>query len=200
VSVVELDPLAPPDVPAAPLVPDAPEALSELEPPVAPPLMDALPLVDPDAPGAVALLLLEEPGVVVSIEVDEEELGEDGVVVAVGLDEVLVLVSDLLRSQPVTAAVATASTATRGMSLFMTSPFDCGCGGCDEPFAGPGRLRSIAMHMHDACQRGFPSGNACGSDRARRLFPDCGKRLPLARAKFLPVPPGRVGAGGIGRN
>jgi len=92
-------------------------------PEVAPLFIVALPLADPDMPGAV-LLLEAEPGVVVSVELAEEELGEDGVVVAVGLDDVLLLlVPDLLRSQPVTAAVATASTATRGMSLFMTSPF-----------------------------------------------------------------------------
>ncbi len=87
-----------------------------LELPVVPevePLIDEL----PEVPGVA---LLEELGLVGSVAVDEE-LGEDGVVVADGVDD-RVLVSDLLRSQPATAAVATASTATRGMSLFMTSP------------------------------------------------------------------------------
>lgn len=64
-------------------------------------------------------------------EVLELELGVLGVVVVSVvvevLDEGVVDVVLLLRSQPVTAAVATASTATRGMSLFMTSPFRNGC-------------------------------------------------------------------------
>jgi hypothetical protein len=115
-----------------PLVPELEEPLEgsvelpvpEVDPVVLP-LIDALPLVEPEAPGVA--LLVAEPGVV-SVEL-LEELGEDGVelVVAEGLVDVL-LAPVLLRSQPVTAAVATASTATRGMSLFMTSPFDCGCG------------------------------------------------------------------------
>jgi hypothetical protein len=112
--------------------PDVPELEEPLEgsvdplvpevDPLVPPLIDALPLAEPEAPGVA--LLVAEPGVV-SVEL-LEELGEDGVelVVAEGLVEVL-LAPVLLRSQPVTAAVATASTATRGMSLFMTSPFDC---------------------------------------------------------------------------
>jgi hypothetical protein len=112
--------------------PDVPELEEPLEgsvdplvpevDPLGPPLIDALPLAEPEAPGVA--LLVAEPGVV-SVEL-LEELGEDGVelVVAEGLVEVL-LAPVLLRSQPVTAAVATASTATRGMSLFMTSPFDC---------------------------------------------------------------------------
>lgn len=102
-----------------------PEGSVELpdEPEVAPLLIEALPLAEPESPGVVLLLLEELGGVDMSEEVAEEELGEEGVVVAVGLDDVLLLVPDLLRSQPVTAAVATASTATRGMSLFMTSPF-----------------------------------------------------------------------------
>ncbi len=95
-------------------------------PEVAPPLIEELLLLEPAAGGVV--LLLDELGLVVSMEEEEDELGEDGVVVADGVDEVLLLVPDLVRSQPVTAAVATASTATRGMSLFMNSPFECGCG------------------------------------------------------------------------
>jgi hypothetical protein len=112
-----------PDVPELeePLEGSVDPLVPEVEP-LVPPLMDELPLVEPEAPGVA--LLVAEPGVV-SVEL-LEELGEDGVelVVAEGLVEVL-LAPVLLRSQPVTAAVATASTATRGMSLFMTSPFDC---------------------------------------------------------------------------
>jgi hypothetical protein len=92
----------------------------------------ALPLIELDELGGVALLLLEELGgvmlVVVSV-VLELELGDDGVALVedgVVVVVVVLLVPVLLRSQPVTAAVATASTATKGMSLFMTSPFECG--------------------------------------------------------------------------
>ena len=82
-------------------------------------LMDEL-----DDPDGVTLVSLEL-GVEV-VELLDEELGVLGVTSVV--DEVVedvegVAVELLLRSQPVTAAVATASTATRGMSLFMTSPF-----------------------------------------------------------------------------
>jgi hypothetical protein len=120
-----------------PDVPDAPEAPDwSLEPLVpALPLIDELPLADPAAPGVV-LLLLEELGLVVSVE-EDDELGEDGVVVVVADGVVVLLVPDLLRSQPVTAAVATASTATRGMSLFMTSPFRVRFGGVGRSLAGP---------------------------------------------------------------
>ena len=106
-------------VPDGSLEPLVPAVLPDpVEEPLVPPLIEALPLVEPEAPGVA--LLLDEPGVV-SVEL-LVELGEDGVelVVAEGLADVLLV---LLRSQPVTAAVATASTATRGMSLFMTSPF-----------------------------------------------------------------------------
>jgi hypothetical protein len=89
-------------------------------------LMEELPLIEPDG---VALLLVElgdEVELGVEVELLDEELGVLGVTSVV--DEVVedvegVVVELLLRSQPVTAAVATASTATRGMSLFMTSPF-----------------------------------------------------------------------------
>jgi hypothetical protein len=149
---------------------DVLEGSVEVElPEVAPLFIDALPLAEPDMPGA-ALLLEAEPGVVVSVDVAAEELGEDGVVVAVGLDDVLLLVPDLLRSQPVTAAVATASTATRGMSLFMTSPFDCGCRGDVTNPRGPGLLRSNPTRMHEACQRRFPSENAHGKPKCEAIF------------------------------
>jgi hypothetical protein len=93
--------------------------LSELDP-LAVPFIEALPLMEPEAPG-VALLLVAELGDVVSVELEVEL---DGVLLVVaGVAEVLLLLVPLLRSQPVTAAVATASTATRGISLFMTSPF-----------------------------------------------------------------------------
>jgi len=86
-------------------------------------LIEALPLTEPDGVmlllelGVVEELLEAELGVLGVTSVVDEVVEEDGVV-----DVVL-----LLRSQPVTAAVATASTATRGMSLFMTSPFRNGC-------------------------------------------------------------------------
>ncbi len=67
----------------------------------------------------------------VEVELLDEELGVLGVTSVVDdvveEDDGVVDVVLLLRSQPVTAAVATASTATRGMSLFMTSPFRNGC-------------------------------------------------------------------------
>lgn len=93
----------------------------------------ALPLIEVDELGGVELLLLEELGGVVLVVVSvvlELELGEDGMALVedgVVVVVVVLLVPVLLRSQPVTAAVATASTATKGMSLFMTSPFECGC-------------------------------------------------------------------------
>jgi hypothetical protein len=124
-------------------------------PEVAPLFIDALPLAEPDMPG-VALLLEAEPGVVVSVDVAAEELGEDGVVVAVGLDDVLLLVPDLLRSQPVTAAVATASTATRGMSLFMTSPFRLRFVWVGRSLSGPGLRTSMGDRCRSCAKRVCP--------------------------------------------
>jgi hypothetical protein len=103
-------------------------ALLELSEPV------ALPLMELDELGGVELLLLEELGGVMLLVLSvvlvlELELGDDGVALVedgVVVVVVVLLVPDLFRSQPVTATVATASTATRGMSLFMTSPFECG--------------------------------------------------------------------------
>jgi hypothetical protein len=95
-------------------------------------LIEALPLTEPDGVALVVELGVAELDVSVPVELDEldEAGGVLGVTsVVVELEEVLgvVLAPVLLRSQPVTAAVATARTATRGMSLFMTSPFQCGC-------------------------------------------------------------------------
>jgi hypothetical protein len=135
---------------------DVLEGSVEVElPEVAPLFIDALPLAEPDMPGA-ALLLEAEPGVVVSVDVAAEELGEDGVVVAVGLDDVLLLVPDLLRSQPVTAAVATASTATRGMSLFMTSPFRLRFVWVGRSLSGPGLRTSMGDRCRSCAKRVCP--------------------------------------------
>ena len=68
----------------------------------------------------------------------------------------VLLVPDLLRSQPVTAAVATASTATKGMSLFMTSPFRVRSWGVRRSLAGPRLLCFNEPRMHDACQAALP--------------------------------------------
>jgi len=77
--------------------------------------------------GIEELELLEELGVLGVTSVVDEVVDEvDGVVVEL-----------LLRSQPVAAAAATASTATRGMSLFMTSPFRNGCD-VGRSLTGPG--------------------------------------------------------------
>jgi hypothetical protein len=135
---------------------DVLEGSVEVElPEVSPLFIDARPLAEPDMPG-VALLLEAEPGVVVSVDVAAEELGEDGVVVAVGLDDVLLLVPDLLRSQPVTAAVATASTATRGMSLFMTSPFRLRFVWVGRSLSGPGLRTSMGDRCRSCAKRVCP--------------------------------------------
>ena len=161
--------------------PDAPEAPDwSLEPLVpALPLIDELPLVDPAAPGVV-LLLLEELGLVVSVE-EADELGEDGVVVVVADGVVVLLVPDLLRSQPVTAAVATASTATRGMSLFMTSPFRVRFGGVRRSLAGPRLLCFDEPPMHDACQARSPRRASDRGARTSSSFPDAGIRSRRGR-------------------
>jgi len=105
----------------------------------------ALPLMELEELGGVELLLdeLGDVEVVVSVVLLVVELGEDGVALVVDgvVVVVVLLVPVLLRSQPVTAAVATASTATKGMSLFMTSPFECGWWGCQTiPSRGARRL------------------------------------------------------------
>ena len=100
----------------------------------------ALPLMELEELGGMELLLLDEPGVVVVVVSVELvlELGVDGVTLVVDgvVVVVVLLVPVLLRSQPVTAAVATASTATKGMSLFMTSPFECGWWVSDDSLSG----------------------------------------------------------------
>ena len=101
----------------------------------------ALPLMELEELGGVELLLdeLGDVEVVVSVVLLVVELGEDGVALVVDgvVVVVVLLVPVLLRSQPVTAAVATASTATKGMSLFMTSPFRNGCD-VGRSLTGPG--------------------------------------------------------------
>jgi len=117
----------------------------------------ALPLIELEELGGMELLLLDEPGVVaVVVSVELLELGVDGVAL---LDDgvvvvVVLLVPVLLRSQPVTAAVATASTATKGMSLFMTSPFECGLVGVRRfPLGARDGSGSTREYTHNTCQR-----------------------------------------------
>jgi hypothetical protein len=118
----------------------------------------ALPLIELEELGGVELLLLEELGVVLVVVsvVLELELGEDGVtLVEDGVVVVVVLlVPVLLRSQPVTAAVATASTATKGMSLFMTSPFEVRLVGVGRfPLGARDGSGSTRGYTHNTCQR-----------------------------------------------
>lgn len=129
------------------------------------PLIDELPLLEPEVPGVV--VLLDELGLVGSVVVDEELVEDGGVVVAEGVDVVL-LVPDLFRSQPVTAAVATASTATRGMSLFMTSPFACVVGKAIP--RGAELLCFRDRRMQDACQAACVSGSAAAARGANAVF------------------------------
>lgn len=117
-------------------------------------LSEALPLIELEELGVMELLLdeLGVAGVVVSVALELE----DGValVVAGVVVVVVVLVPVLLRSQPVTAAVATASTATRGMSLFMTSPFECGLVGVRRfPLGARDGSGSTKEYTHNACHR-----------------------------------------------
>ncbi len=118
--------------------------LDELEGDV---VLGVLPLIEPDVPevlGGVELLLVLVLGLELSVELELlEELGVDGMVLLVEDGEVaevlLLSVPVLLRSQPVTAAVAKASTATRGMNLFMASPFESGVVGVRRSLAAPVR-------------------------------------------------------------
>jgi hypothetical protein len=134
-----------------------------------------------DEPVLIEPLALVEPdGVMLLVELGEVELLDDELLGVLGVtslvDEVLeegaVVVELLLRSQPVTAAVATASTATRGMSLFMTSPFRNGCGVGRIPHGAGWALRSTPMTTHNACQpRSLGNGGVpaeCGRETFRR--------------------------------
>jgi hypothetical protein len=121
---------------------------------------DELPLIELLLEGVV---LLVEPGVDVLLD---EELGVLMSVVdeVVDEDEGVVEVELLLRSQPVTAAVATASTATRGMSLFMNSFSIRNGGDVGRSLTGPGgRCVQHSSPPHNACQASY-LGN--GSDDA----------------------------------
>ena len=120
-----------------------------------PELIEELSVVEPD--GVMLLVELVELGV--EVELLDVELGVLGVTSVV--DEVVedvegVAVELLLRSQPVTAAVATASTATRGMSLFMTSPFRNGLWCRTIPHGAGWALRSTSMHNAQAVPAPFP--------------------------------------------
>ena len=137
----------------------------------------ALPLMELEELGGVELLLLEELGVVLVVVVSvvlELELGEDGVaLIEDGVVVVVVLlVPVLLRSQPVTAAVATASTATRGISLFMTSPFECGWWVSDDSLAGPETAQVQQGSTRTTRASAFASG---ARERTGDSFPAPGK-------------------------
>ncbi|HXS53128.1 MAG TPA: hypothetical protein VN782_11400 [Usitatibacter sp.] len=167
-----------PDVPEAPEAPDW--SLEPLVPAL--PLMDELPLVEPAAPGVV--LLLEELGLVVSVE-EDDELGEDGIVLVVADGVAVLLVPDLLRSQPVTAAVATASTATKGMSLFMTSPFRVRLWGVRRSLAGPRLLCFNEPRMQDACQALSPREAGRQGLVASTSLPSWGNPFPLGTGNIF---------------
>jgi hypothetical protein len=127
-------------------------------------VVDDEPLID-------ELELVGDVVVELGVEVElDDELGVLGVTSVV--DEVVdedegVAVVLLLRSQPVTAAVATASTATRGMSLFMTSPIRNGCD-VGRSLTGPGgRCVQRPMTTHNACQC-LSLGNGAGDAESGR--------------------------------
>jgi hypothetical protein len=158
-------------------------ALLELSEPV------GLPLIELDELGGVALLLLEELGGVVLVVMSvvlELELGDDGVALVedgVVVVVVVLLVPDLLRSQPVTAAVATASTATKGMSLFMTSPFECGCVS-DNSLSGP----ETAQVQQGSTRTTRASAFRFWRTRPRSdSFPEWGKAFPRWDGKAFQV-------------
>ena len=147
------------------------------------PLMEALPLTEPDAPGVVELLLAELGGVVVSVELVDVELDGMLLVVAGVVAEVLLLLVPLLRSQPVTAAVATASTATRGMSLFMTSPFEFEMS--DDPSRGPGLPRfNEDRHARHVPARSHPRGRVGEASSESYLSRAAGKTFAAAGQSF----------------
>ena len=123
------------------LLPDVepvPELLGEVELPLVPLPMVALPLAEPetepDAPGVVELadgdvVSVEELVVLDGVVVDDgvvDEVVDDGVVVVVLVVELVPV--DLSRSQPVTAAEASARAATRGRIFFMVAPIRTGFG------------------------------------------------------------------------
>ena len=128
--------------------------------------------------GGVAdeLLLIEllSEGVVLLVELGVEEVldVELGVLMSV-VDEVVDeeegvdVVALLLRSQPATAAEARARAATRGMSLFMTSPIRNGCD-VGRSLTGPGgRCVQRPMTTHNACQC-LSLGNGAGDAESGR--------------------------------
>jgi len=152
----------------------------------------ALPLIELEELGGMELLLLDEPGVVaVVVSVELLELGVDGVAL---LDDgvvvvVVLLVPVLLRSQPVTAAVATASTATKGMSLFMTSPFECGLVGVRRfPLGARDGSGSTREYTHNTCQR----IRLWRARMERRFLSGMGEGFAASGGKRLPPRVGRT--------
>ena len=141
----------------------------------------ALPLIELEELGGMELLLLDEPGVVaVVVSVELLELGVDGVAL---LDDgvvvvVVLLVPVLLRSQPVTAAVATASTATKGMSLFMTSPFGFGWWVSDDSLSGRETARVRQGSTRTTRASAFARGDGAWRGDS---FPGLGKAFRAGR-------------------
>jgi hypothetical protein len=114
-------------------------------------------LIEEELPDGVVVVVVVELGVDMSLVelVLDEVLG----VVVLGVTSVVELLVEgvvlalLLRSQPATAAEARASAATRGMSLFMTSPFRTGCS-VGRSLTGPyGRCVQRSYTTHNACQQ-----------------------------------------------
>jgi len=157
--------------------------VSELEPP----LIEALPLTEPEVLGVV-LALEEELGVVVSVALLEDV---DGVLLVVAgdvVEVVLVLVPALLRSQPVTAAVATARTATRGMSLFMTSPFGVRYECQTNPSRGPGTAGVQHGATCTTCASATSLVTSIRDAGSATIFFRNGKSIRAARTKVVPPP------------
>ena len=132
--------------------------------------------------GGVAdeLLLIEllSEGVVLLVELGVEEVldVELGVLMSV-VDEVVdeeegvVVVALLLRSQPAMAAEARARAATRGMSLFMTSPFRNGVVVSDDPSRGRWALRAASVSPAQAVPAPLPRKRHAEPGISPRNFP-----------------------------
>jgi hypothetical protein len=153
--VLPLVPLVLPVVPV-PRLPVVPMVLPE--PVVEPEGEDApvevvgslpVPLTVPEADRLV-LLLAVVLGVVVEAVVSLGVVAEGVATPAPGAVVLLVVVAlvSALRSQPVAAAAARASTAMAGMSFFMTSPVQVSIGGNGRP---RGACTSSG-YTHDTCQ------------------------------------------------
>src|SRR5262249_37730436 len=132
------------------------------------------------------------------LELLEEELGVLGV--RSELDEVLeedegLAVELLLRSQPVTAAVATASTATRGMSLFMYFSISERLWCRTIPHGAGGRCVQRPITTHNTCQWRSPAKTAPGLlNPAEKV---AAAAAILSSAELFPCHPIPTRAGGV---